>query len=156
MKNRVHLDLRPREGSRDDELARLLAHGATAVDDRRNPDGTGWAVLADPRATSSAPCAARPRSPRPVRRGRLTGGRCPDPTQLWRRASRARASGPDRVSRYASSVKGIAHHWSLRSGGQYEKDVLWTCPEPFHDAEAVCGLLCFYDDRVHVEVEGAV
>jgi hypothetical protein len=47
-KNRVHLDLRPREGSRDDELARLLELGATAVDDRRNPDGTGWVVLADP------------------------------------------------------------------------------------------------------------
>ena len=48
VKNRVHLDLRPREGSRDDELARLLAVGATAVDDRRNPDGTGWVVLTDP------------------------------------------------------------------------------------------------------------
>jgi hypothetical protein len=48
LKNRVHLDLRPREGSRDDELARLLAIGATAVDDRRKPDGTGWVVLADP------------------------------------------------------------------------------------------------------------
>jgi catechol 2,3-dioxygenase-like lactoylglutathione lyase family enzyme len=47
-KNRAHLDLRPREGSRDEELARLLAHGATALDDRRNPDGTGWVVLADP------------------------------------------------------------------------------------------------------------
>jgi len=47
-KNRVHLDLRPREGSRDDELARLLALGATALDDRRNADGTGWVVLADP------------------------------------------------------------------------------------------------------------
>ena len=49
--------------------------------------------------------------------------------------------------------KGIAHHWSLRSGGHYEKDVLWTYPEPFHDAEAVRGLMCFYDDRVEVEVE---
>ncbi|MGY2065264.1 VOC family protein [Blastococcus sp. SYSU DS0619] len=47
-KNRVHLDLRPREGSRDDELARLLTLGAVAVDDRRNPDGTGWVVLGDP------------------------------------------------------------------------------------------------------------
>ena len=47
-KNRMHLDLRPREGSRDDELARLLAHGATEVADRRNSDGTGWVVLADP------------------------------------------------------------------------------------------------------------
>jgi len=48
VKNRVHLDLRPREGSRDDELGRLLALGATSLDDRRNPDGTGWVVLADP------------------------------------------------------------------------------------------------------------
>jgi hypothetical protein len=47
-KNRVHLDLRPREGSRDAELARLQALGATRLDDRRNPDGTGWVVLADP------------------------------------------------------------------------------------------------------------
>jgi len=48
VKNRVHLDLRPREGSRDDELARLLVLGATTLDDRRNKDGTGWVVLADP------------------------------------------------------------------------------------------------------------
>jgi hypothetical protein len=48
VKNRIHFDLRPREGTRDDELARLLGLGATQVDDRRNPDGTGWVVLADP------------------------------------------------------------------------------------------------------------
>jgi Glyoxalase-like domain len=47
-KNRVHFDLRPREGSRDDELARLLALGASVLDDRRNADGSGWVVLADP------------------------------------------------------------------------------------------------------------
>ncbi len=48
VKNRLHLDLRPREGTRDAELARLLDLGAVALDDRRNPDGTGWVVLADP------------------------------------------------------------------------------------------------------------
>ncbi len=48
VKNRVHLDLRPREGWRDEELARLLALGATEVADRRNDDGTGWVVLGDP------------------------------------------------------------------------------------------------------------
>jgi hypothetical protein len=47
-KNRIHLDLRPREGGRDDELARLLELGASEVDDRRNADGSGWVVLADP------------------------------------------------------------------------------------------------------------
>ena len=48
VKNRIHFDLRPREGSRDQELARLIDHGATVVADRRQPDGTGWVVLADP------------------------------------------------------------------------------------------------------------
>jgi hypothetical protein len=50
VKNRVHLDLRPRSGSRDDEVDRLLAAGATQVADLRGTHGpgTGWVVLADP------------------------------------------------------------------------------------------------------------
>jgi Glyoxalase-like domain len=49
-KNRMHLDLVPREGTRDQELARLLAHGATEVLDMRDHwgPGSGWVVLADP------------------------------------------------------------------------------------------------------------
>ncbi|MCW2793137.1 MAG: hypothetical protein JWO76_2235, partial [Nocardioides sp.] len=49
-KNRIHFDLRPRTGTRDEELERLLAHGATTVDDLRGTHGpgTGWVVLADP------------------------------------------------------------------------------------------------------------
>ncbi|MGW4893061.1 VOC family protein [Kitasatospora sp. NPDC004240] len=47
VKNRIHLCLRP-ETSRDLEVRRLLDLGATLVADRRNSDGTGWAVLADP------------------------------------------------------------------------------------------------------------
>ncbi len=47
-KNRIHLDLRPSAGAREEELDRLLALGAREVADRRNPDGTGWVVLADP------------------------------------------------------------------------------------------------------------
>ncbi|HEX6916772.1 MAG TPA: VOC family protein [Phycicoccus sp.] len=50
VKNRMHLDLEPVEGTRDDELARLLAHGATQLADLRGRfgPGTGWVVLADP------------------------------------------------------------------------------------------------------------
>ena len=50
VKNRVHFDLRPRSGTRDEELERLLAHGATEVADLRGKygPGTGWVVLADP------------------------------------------------------------------------------------------------------------
>jgi hypothetical protein len=49
VKNRLHLDVRPDgDGTRDEELARLLGLGATVVDDRREDDGRGWVVLADP------------------------------------------------------------------------------------------------------------
>ncbi len=47
-KNRIHLDVIPTDQTRDEEVARLLGLGATLVDDRRNDDGTGWVVLADP------------------------------------------------------------------------------------------------------------
>ena len=48
VKNRLHLDLVPAAGTRDEELQRLLELGARVVDDRRRPDGSGWVVLADP------------------------------------------------------------------------------------------------------------
>ncbi len=48
MKNRIHLDVVPTGLTRDVEVERLLGLGATLVDDRRNDDGTGWVVLADP------------------------------------------------------------------------------------------------------------
>ncbi|MDF8266127.1 VOC family protein [Luteipulveratus flavus] len=50
VKNRIHLDLRPTEGTRDEEVERVLAAGATQVADLRGTDGpgTGWVVLADP------------------------------------------------------------------------------------------------------------
>ena len=48
VKNRIHFDLRPVEGTRDEELSRLIELGAVVVDDHRKPGGTGWVVLADP------------------------------------------------------------------------------------------------------------
>ncbi len=50
VKNRVHLDLRPTDLTRDEEVERLLAIGATHLADHREirGDGTGWVTLADP------------------------------------------------------------------------------------------------------------
>lgn len=49
-KNRLHLDLRPRAGRRDEEVSRLLDLGATVVADRRDihGPGVGWVTMADP------------------------------------------------------------------------------------------------------------
>ncbi|KOY53926.1 MULTISPECIES: VOC family protein [unclassified Streptomyces] len=48
VKNRVHLDIQPPTGTRDETVERLIGLGAELVDDRRREDGSGWAVLADP------------------------------------------------------------------------------------------------------------
>ena len=48
VKNRLHLDLKPAESTREQELERLLELEAGVVADRRRPDGSGWVVLADP------------------------------------------------------------------------------------------------------------
>lgn len=47
---RIHLDVRPRERSRDEELQVLLDLGATQVADHRgiHGPGSGWVILADP------------------------------------------------------------------------------------------------------------
>jgi catechol 2,3-dioxygenase-like lactoylglutathione lyase family enzyme len=47
-KNRLHLDLEPQDRTRDEEVDRILALGATLVADHRRPDGRGWVTLADP------------------------------------------------------------------------------------------------------------
>ena len=50
VKNRVHFDLRPREGRRDEEIQWLLEYGATPVADHRgiHGPGSGWMTFADP------------------------------------------------------------------------------------------------------------
>lgn len=71
VKNRIHLDLRPEERTRDEEVERLLALGATPVADHRRPNGRGWMTLADPEGNEfCVECGARERAA-------LTGSRLP-------------------------------------------------------------------------------
>ena len=67
VKNRMHFDLVPAEGTRDAEAARLVSIGATVVDDLRRPDGTGWVVLADPEGNEF--CILRSEAERAAARG---------------------------------------------------------------------------------------
>nr|WP_297417038.1 VOC family protein [uncultured Nocardioides sp.] len=50
VKNRVHFDLRPSDGTRDQEVQRLLGLGATVVADHSDihGPGIGWVTMADP------------------------------------------------------------------------------------------------------------
>ncbi|MFC5661749.1 VOC family protein [Kitasatospora misakiensis] len=47
VKNRVHLDLSPKDRTRDEEVERLIALGAKPFEDHRQLDGTGWVTLTD-------------------------------------------------------------------------------------------------------------
>jgi predicted enzyme related to lactoylglutathione lyase len=47
VKNRTHICLQP-DVPRDQEVERIGALGASVVADRREPDGGGWVVMADP------------------------------------------------------------------------------------------------------------
>jgi predicted enzyme related to lactoylglutathione lyase len=69
VKNRLHLCLEARE-SRDREVERLLERGASMTDDRRNDDGSGWAVLADPEGNEF--CVLRGAAERQGARAQLT------------------------------------------------------------------------------------
>jgi hypothetical protein len=66
-KNRLNFDLRPVDGTRDEEVDRLVGLGAQLIADLRRPDGTGWVTLADPEGNefdvlrSDAELAASPR-----------------------------------------------------------------------------------------------
>jgi catechol 2,3-dioxygenase-like lactoylglutathione lyase family enzyme len=56
-KNRLHLDIAPTAGSQADEVARLVALGATVLAD---PPENPWVVLADPEGNEF--CVLPPRS----------------------------------------------------------------------------------------------
>jgi uncharacterized protein (DUF427 family) len=49
--------------------------------------------------------------------------------------------------------KGVAQYWTLRDGEREERDVVWSYPEAMHDAEAVEGLLCFFDERLDLTAD---
>lgn len=69
VKNRMHMCLRPVGTTRDAEVERIVALGASIVDDRRESDG--WVVLGDPEGNefcvlaTSAEAAGIDPEPRP-------------------------------------------------------------------------------------------
>lgn len=54
------------------------------------------------------------------------------------------------------AYKGSASHWSVRIGDREIDDLVWAYPEPQHDAEPVRDLLCFYQERVELELDGEI
>jgi uncharacterized protein (DUF427 family) len=54
----------------------------------------------------------------------------------------------------ACPYKGWANYWSVTIGDTTHDDVVWGYRTPLPESEAVAGLVCFYDERVDVEIDG--
>jgi uncharacterized protein (DUF427 family) len=50
--------------------------------------------------------------------------------------------------------KGQASYWSAQVGGQVLPDVGWSYESPIPQAAGIAGLVCFYNDRVQLTVDG--
>jgi uncharacterized protein (DUF427 family) len=52
--------------------------------------------------------------------------------------------------------KGSASYWSYVNGDVTEKDVVWGYPSPIPECSKIEGLLCFYNERVDIWVDGVL
>ena len=50
--------------------------------------------------------------------------------------------------------KGVASYWSVRIGDHLAQDVVWGYPEPIPECPKIKGLLCFFNERVDLYVDG--
>lgn len=54
----------------------------------------------------------------------------------------------------ACPYKGLASYWTVTIDGNEHRDVVWSYRTPLPESEAIAGMLCFFDERVDVEVDG--
>lgn len=50
--------------------------------------------------------------------------------------------------------KGTAEYWSVNINGSLYKDLVWGYREPIPEAAKIAGLVCFYNEKVDIEVDG--
>lgn len=54
----------------------------------------------------------------------------------------------------ACPYKGVADYWSLVVGDEVHDDIVWGYPTPLPEVADIAGKLCFFDERVELEVDG--
>ncbi len=50
--------------------------------------------------------------------------------------------------------KGIASYWSVKLGDTVKKNIVWSYPEPILENPKIKGLLCFFNERVDLYIDG--
>ncbi len=61
-------------------------------------------------------------------------------------------TGTDHVS--MCPYKGTARYWSIEAGGETLDNVVWSYPDPVIECPKIKDLLCFYNEKVDVYVDG--
>jgi uncharacterized protein (DUF427 family) len=51
--------------------------------------------------------------------------------------------------------KGEASYWSVQVGDEVHENLVWSYQAPIPSAAAIAGLMCFYNERVELTVNGA-
>jgi len=54
------------------------------------------------------------------------------------------------------AYKGAASYWHVRVGDGLVEDLVWSYPDPEHDAEPVRDMYCFFSEKVDIELDGVV
>jgi uncharacterized protein (DUF427 family) len=54
----------------------------------------------------------------------------------------------------ACPYKGFARYWSIDTGTTVTEDLVWSYPTPLPESERVAGLVCFYNEKVDLCVDG--
>lgn len=57
-------------------------------------------------------------------------------------------------NRSRCAYKGSASYWHVRIGERMIEDLVWSYRDPQHDARPVADYLCFFDERVDLDVDG--
>ncbi|WP_067467096.1 DUF427 domain-containing protein [Actinomadura macra] len=52
--------------------------------------------------------------------------------------------------------KGDAEYWAVRAGGKVHKDLAWSYPGPLDESRRVIGLVCFYNEKVDIYLDGVL
>jgi uncharacterized protein (DUF427 family) len=52
--------------------------------------------------------------------------------------------------------KGTASYWSVGTGKAVHKDVAWMYRTPLPESQKIAGLVCFYDEKVDVYLDGVL
>jgi uncharacterized protein (DUF427 family) len=56
----------------------------------------------------------------------------------------------------ACPYKGEAEYWSVRVGDALHKDVVWGYRTPLPESRQVAGLVCFYNEKVDIYLDGVL